>query len=141
MRITSVTKEYIDTIWPTVAQLLLPAEKYNNGRYGIGDIYKGIMANKYQLWLAYEPLHKDAEIYAAVVTQVVNYPTGKRICNILFVGGFQMKLWLKDMNDIIEEWAKKCGCSAIEGTGRKGWIKALQKYGGKINAVLLEREI
>ena len=45
------------------------------------------------------------------------------------VGGTQMKEWEDQLIDTMKRYANELGCSHLEGYGRKGWGRALKKYG------------
>ena len=45
-----------------------------------------------------------------------------------WIGGKRMMEWLPKAMEILKDYAKDCGCSHLEGYGRKAWAKVLKKY-------------
>jgi hypothetical protein len=143
MKVTSVPYEYVNEIWPDVAKMISPSVKYNNGRYHVDDIYKGLMDQNMQLWLAFDYSQKAGngiDVYGSIVTSISQYPR-KKCLTIMFVGGRKISLWLNEIHDMMYKFAKDCNCDSIEGYGRLGWGRLLNKFGGKRYLSLFEKEI
>jgi hypothetical protein len=71
-----------------------------------------------QIWPGYN---------SAIVTEMINHPTGVRTLNIWLAGG--------DLDEImelywrIEEFAERNNCVAIEVKGRRGWAPVMKQLG------------
>jgi hypothetical protein len=118
MEISIVPKEYVEGCWGQIEEYLEGAAKYTYGRYTVGDIKDCITDYDYQLWIAFE----DDKIYGAVVTQFMHYPRCKML-SMQFCGGVELKRWKAPMLETLQRWAKDTGCTAIESTGRSGWVR------------------
>ena len=51
------------------------------------------------------------------------------------IAGKNMDQWLDDLVDMAKAFAKHHNCKYIEGYGRKGWLRALNKHGFKDYAI------
>lgn len=63
------------------------------------------------------------EIDAVVATQVTTYPR-RRVMEVLFGGGSNMRRWIKPLVAAIDQHARDLGCSHVATAGRPGWIRA-----------------
>lgn len=106
-------KSIWDLIEPMVEEAL---EKGEDGKYSVLDVRNFIRAKDMQLWLM---LDDTKEVFGCAITQLISYPNGKRLVYFV-VAGKDISLWF-DNNQLIEDWAKKNGCLAVEFYGRKGW--------------------
>ena len=68
------------------------------------------------------------KIIAAFTTRLIQYPR-RRALALDWVGGTQMKEWEDQLIDTMKRYGNELGCSHLEGYGRKGWGRALKKYG------------
>lgn len=75
------------------------------------------------MWLAM----RGDEILAAIVTQVTVFPR-RRVMEVLFSGGREMKAWLPLAVAAIDQHAIACGCSHVASSGRPGWKRAWGAY-------------
>ena len=73
-------------------------------------------------------LNDDDKVIAAFTTRLIVYPQRKALA-LDWVGGTQMKEWENQLIDTMKRYANKLDCSHLEGYGRKGWGRALKKYG------------
>lgn len=126
VRLCGVHYSVIHEVWEEVYPMLIKTLEYADNKYDIETIYKNLVEREMQLWLVFQ---SDNILIAYMITQIVQYPTHKRLSN-LFVGGSRIFKWLKFLEDI-KNWAKSQGCTAIEGYGRPGWERILEKYGYK----------
>lgn len=87
----------------------------------VESVLTNIQKGNSQLWLV-----TDKDVVGIVVTNLVTYPTTKRLL-IHLCGGDGVKDWVHVINEI-EEWSKSKGLDGIEIQGRKGWLKLLPDY-------------
>lgn len=137
MNVSLVPPEYINDVWDTVKVFLKPAVEVTNGRFMLYDVYSFSQMGRYQLWIAFDD---DKQIMGCEVTTVTDYPS-KRVLTSLFTGGNDIRSWRNQMIDVITKFAKDQDCEAIEGHGRKGWIKLLEPYGVKRGLTMFEKDI
>ena len=123
---TAVPREAVDIVWGDVSGLLYKAIETSGGKYHIDDIYRNITEGYYNLWLIVD--NKDGEkVIAALTTRIIRYPNRKAMA-MDWIGGKRMMEWLPKAMEILKDYAKDCGCSHLEGYGRKAWAKVLKKY-------------
>ena len=89
------------------------------------DILTGVYEGMYALWVV---MNEDDKIIAAFTTRLIQYPR-RRALALDWVGGTQMKEWEDQLIDTMKRYGNELGCSHLEGYGRKGWGRALKKYG------------
>ena len=136
---TAVPREAIDIVWGDVSSLLNKAILTSGGKYHIDDIYENLTKGYYNLWLIVDD--KDGEkVIAALTTRIIWYPNRKAMA-MDWVGGKRMMEWLPKAMEILTDYAKDCGCSHLEGYGRKAWSKVLKKYNWKPEYIAYRMEI
>lgn len=78
-----------------------------------------------QLWITgYRGGGEPPTIEAAVVTCISTYPTGRKVMDIVLVGGAGAKDWMA-FEDKLSEWAALQGCAEVQVIGRRGWERHL----------------
>lgn len=63
------------------------------------------------------------EPQGVALAELEKYPKAI-VCNVPWIGGSRMSQWLPQLQETIEEWAKKSGATYLAGAGRRGWVKA-----------------
>ena len=96
------------------------------------DILCQAMAGRLGVWI----VERGSVILATVVTEVRVYPR-KRILEVPFIGGRGLALWHKPLLATLDDYALKCGCSALLGFDRKGW----SKFGFEPIGVVMQRNL
>jgi effector-binding domain-containing protein len=137
VNVSLVPGDHIDAVWDSVKDFLTPAVKVTNGRYMLYDVYAAIKAERMQLWIAF---NDEREVLGCEVTSITDYPS-RRVLTSVFTGGRKINLWKNEMMGILVQWAEDNQCTAIEGYGRKGWIRMLDAYGVKQSLILFEKDI
>ena len=103
--------------------MLAKAAVHSEGELEPEDFLEPLSTGEMQLWVAYED---DDNINAAMVTQFIQYPQ-KKILRIISLAGEDFEE-IKSFQGMIEGFAVKYGCTAIELWGRKGWKKLLPDW-------------
>ena len=109
-------------VWEDVAPMLAQASAHSEGELDSDDFLNSLAEGDMQLWVAYE----EQDINAAMVTQFIQYPQ-KKILRIISLAGEDFEK-IRDFQDMLEAFAVKWGCAAIEMWGRKGWKKLLPDW-------------
>ena len=122
MKAQIVQPEDIAYIWEEVSPLIEMARKHSEGELETDDFLEPLTHGDMQLWIATE----DNNMHSAMVTQIVPYPQ-KQILRVILIAGSDFKR-LYEFNDMIESFAIRTGCSAMELWGRKGWKKMLPDW-------------
>ena len=125
MRISLVPERAIGHVWKDVEGILDKAVDTIKDKSKVIDILKGVFDGIYVLWVV---LDDDDRIVAAFTSRLVAYPRRKALA-VDWVGGTQMKEWEDQWVETMKRYANELDCSHIEGYGRKGWGRALKKYG------------
>ena len=103
--------------------MLAKAAVHSDGELEPEDFIEPLSTGEMQLWVAYED---NDNIHAAMVTQFIQYPQ-KKILRIISLAGQDFKE-IKNFQSMIEGFAIRYGCTAIEMWGRKGWKKLLPDW-------------
>ena len=125
MRVSLVPKEAVGHVWKDVEKVLEKSVATIKDKSGTIDILDGIYDNTYVLWVV---LDEQDDVIAAFTTRLIVYPQRKALA-LDWVGGTRMKEWEDQLIDTMRRYANELDCSHLEGYGRKGWGRALQKYG------------
>ena len=133
MKAQIVQPEDIAYIWEEVSPLIEIARKHSEGELETDDFLEPLTHGDMQLWIATE----DNNMHSAMVTQIVPYPQ-KQILRVILIAGSDFKR-LYEFNDMIESFAIKTGCSAMELWGRKGWKKMLPDW--ESNYIVYTKEL
>ena len=126
---TAVPRAATDIVWGDVSGMLNKAIQTSAGKYHIDDIYRHINEGFYNLWLIIDD-KEDEKVIAAITTRIIEYPNRKAMA-MDWIGGKRMMEWLPIAMERLSSFAKDCGCSHLEGYGRKAWSKVLKKYNWK----------
>jgi len=125
VRVSLVPKEAVGHVWKDVEKVLEKSVATIKDKSGTIDILDGIYDNTYVLWVV---LDEQDDVIAAFTTRLIVYPQRKALA-LDWVGGTRMKEWEDQLIDTMRRYANELDCSHLEGYGRKGWGRALQKYG------------
>lgn len=115
-----VTSKEILGIWDKIAPMLQKAIDKTQHDFDIEDILKFLLSSDMQLWIWVE----NAQIIACCVSQIINYPR-RKVCQLPYIAGSGLKRFIESEN-IIMQWARKQGCSQLEGFDRGGWVRVLK---------------
>ena len=125
VKVVLVTEDDIDFIWEECEPLIDSALKHSEGELTSSDVYEQLMNNSMQLWIAME----HGETIAAMITQVISYPR-KRVLRVITLGGKDgsgLDRWYIFL-DMVEGFALKTGCTALEAWTRKGMVRKLKDW-------------
>jgi hypothetical protein len=136
---TAVPREAVDIVWGDVSSMLNKAIETSGGKYHIDDIYQHLTEGYYNLWLIIDE-GKEEKVIAAITTRIIQYPSKKAMA-MDWIGGTRMMEWLPIAMDRLISFAKDCGCSHLEGYGRKAWSKVLKKYNWEPEYIAYRMEI
>ena len=117
-----VQPEDVAYIWEEVAPLLEKVKEHTEGEFETDDYLEPLTNGNMHLWIATE----YSDVKAAMVTQFAIYPQ-KNILRIVSMAGDDFEE-IRGFQDMIEAFAVRMGCSALEMWGRKGWKKLLPDW-------------
>ena len=117
--------EAVKHVWKDVEEILKKSVSTVKDKANMIDVLKGVFDDVYVLWVV---LDEEDNIIAAFTTRLLVYPQRKGLA-LDWVGGTRMKEWEDQLINTMRKYANELGCSHLEGYGRKGWGRALKKYG------------
>lgn len=129
MKASGVLREDIPVVWPVVEEYIQSALAWSPGTYTPESIFECLLDGTMQLWMSET---------AATVTEVVNYPAGRRLR--IFLAGGTLE-GLMPFLEWVYEWGKEAqGCDRAEVYGRPGWQRILPPD-WKTMRVVMEKEL
>lgn len=131
-----VDPKRVHEIWP-LAEPLLGRAIARTGLSAFCDIEREILCGNALLWLAVEGEGTQFAVLAAASTSLQQTDAGK-VCVITACAGKDMPRWL-GLIAHIEKFARNEGCTCVRIYGRKGWLRALDRY--EQRHVILEKEL
>ena len=134
---TPVPKAFVKPVWDEVVQVLERSVDTARGKYSMQDLYDGIMADVYVLWVVLD----DNKIIAAVTSRIVNYSDTQRGMAMDWLGGTRMMEWLPMVQRAMTKYAKDNGCTHLEAFGRKAWGRVLARYGWQPEYIAYRMEL
>jgi hypothetical protein len=134
---TPVPKAFVGAIWDEVVRVLGRSVATSRGKYSMEDLYKGIMAHDYVLWVVLD----DDKIVAAITSRVVRYSDTQQGMALDWIGGKRMTEWLPMVQRVMSKYARDNGCTHLEGFGRKAWGRVLANYGWKPEYIAYRMEL
>lgn len=140
MKVTAVPTEHVAGIWPEIEPLLAKGIQRSGGRYTPDSVLRSLKAGEAQLWVAYRMNGVGPRYYGVGTTRIEDYPS-RRMLNITFVGGVEMKEWKYELIAMWADFALRSNCSGMEATGREGWVRELRNDGWEQKYVVLERDL
>lgn len=104
--------------------LLMPSIKAYSRNVDVKDITDDLMEGRSLLWHVYI----EDTLAAAFTTSVMHHPRRKTLF-IEFMGGVDMKIWMKAALSVLEHVCRAMGLSAIEADGRIGFSRFAKENG------------
>ena len=123
MKTHLISAEDVPYIWDDVAPMLHRVKEHSEGELEIDDFLDHLTMGGMQLWIATE----DKEIIMSAVTQIISYPQ-KKILRVIALAGENFREVHDNCINMVEAFAIKNQCSALELWGRKGWKKMLPDW-------------
>ena len=123
-KVSLIMSDQLMIIWKDVEKYLRKSCKRSKGRVTTQDIFSECLNNQSSLWIIFDT--GNMNIVGCAITQISDYPSGKRMLNLDHVAGNKMGDWIDRGLEVMEKWAKDNKCSGIEGVGREGfwnWVK------------------
>ena len=122
MKARIIQPEDVAYVWEEVAPLLDTVKEHTEGELETDDFLEPLTHGDMQLWIATE----GSTVHGVMVTQLIPYPQ-KKILRIISLAGDNFEE-LRDFQEMIEAFAVKTGCTALEMWGRKGGKKLLPDW-------------
>ena len=128
----TVASEEIGQIWEMASAFVGPALDLTR-KLDLEDALALCMEGDAQLWIIWSDDFNNVDLsvgryLGAAVTELQVHRNGYKILTFLGFGGNFIMEWVHDYVTIVEDFARKEGCHAVEMKGRKGWGKVFQDY-------------
>jgi hypothetical protein len=134
LRADVVNPNDLPKLWQELQPLIEEACRWSNGQFNALSVVNGVLDGALRLVVFFE---KD-KVQSAMVLTISEFPTQRRILEVLLASGTAMREWMKLEGELMT-YAKANGCHAVRMIGREGLQKALTTW--KRTAIVLEREI
>lgn len=120
---SGVPDDMLYALWPQLWPLLKPAYERSKEKT---DLLAGILSKELQLWAIFDKQNPVAGICTKLLR---DRTSGDLQLRVWLVGGSRLKDWLPDFLSKAMPWARAEGCSAITGSGRRGWKRVAARLG------------
>ena len=129
-----IEKDRLDSYWQLVNQWIDKA--IDHDELSIHDVRNNIENGKMGLLVA----SKNGEVLAGCIVEFIKYSKCSAL-RVVALGGERMNMWLDQLLDFLDRWAKDNDMFRIEQAGRKGWLKILTKYGYNQRYVVMTKDL
>lgn len=134
---TVITSAISPVLIPTVRAEVLhhwrDVPRLTNGRYHAEDFIEECEEGRSVLFAAVK--QDDLKVLGAACVSVIAYPR-RQILMVKYVGGTEMRQWIKPLGDMVFQFSYETKCSGVEGYGRLGWLKVFPEM--KTTALFME---
>lgn len=135
-KVTMISLDVLDVIWPQVVPILEKAEKWFVEYYTIEDVLECCRCGDLQLWVAVDEKRK---IFAVGCTSIVEFPRC-RVLRCALLAGRGVKEVLACLREI-EDWAAMLGCTRSEIVGRLPFRRLTAPIGYTERGVMMVKTI
>ncbi|MGI0034348.1 MAG: hypothetical protein ACRD98_00575 [Nitrososphaera sp.] len=137
--IIHVSPFVVPTIWDRIEHYIIDSvNEAPPGYYSLPDVREACMPPTpvYQMHV----ILVGGKIAGCLLSDIV--PThGVRLYRLCFLGGSDMESWVDALRDYVMHAAKQHACRYVEVVGRRGWSRALKKFGIDYQLSLLVKKV
>lgn len=116
--ILRVPKEHVNALWPTVQNWIEGSLAVSPPFYSADSIRQMAENGDYVMWL----ISLQGDLVGVAMSELVQYPVAL-VCNVPWIGGKRMPLWIAEFQRMVEQWGRDAGATHLTGGGRKGWAR------------------
>lgn len=135
--VSAVPREHVLRIEDQLRPLIKRLGSHLGNRFDEDTLIDALASGKMDLWIAFDD---EGVIVAFGATAIHEYPL-RKVFSAIFASGTKLGEWSDNMMFMWMQYAKDCGCSSIEVTGRPGWTRFLKRYGFDFLCTTVEREL
>lgn len=117
-----LTPEEVFKYWSKLSSHIDSALEHSGGELQLFDVARDAMNGQAHIWATFS----GDELITVIVTRFLAYQRTKMFQIMTCSGSITDWDGWTEHHQILEDFAKKNGCSAIEIWGRKGWLRRLQ---------------
>ena len=123
--------------WPFVWKMVQSAlDRGGDGLVGAEDILSKLLDRDLQLWV----ISVDGCMVASCCTEMLIWPRGK-VLSAPIIAGERMDEWIAELDRLLCDFGKSNGCTHLQGHGRKGWKKTLNRLGWSDDIVEYQKRL
>ena len=134
--IRGIPAPMVERFWQFAEPYVKRALDHTSGEFAPADLKMLCKDRVIQLWL----ISEGERIIGACTTEIVVYPSRKH-CRVITLAGSKAPEWTGMFDIMLQDWAKKQGCAAIEAFVKKGYVSILANYGYKPKYTTVIKEI
>jgi|TARA_R100000951_G_scaffold103601_1_gene96306 hypothetical protein len=108
--------------WSSISPHIEKALEHSAGEISLLDIARDVLNLSSHIWVTFS----GETLVTVIVTRFLNYERTKMLQVMACTGGIEDWASWTEHHRILEDFAKKHGCSAMSIWGRKGWGRRLQ---------------
>lgn len=116
-----VPLELIDELWPQFKPYLDKVVEVAHGEVLIDEVYKRLQSGEEVIVGVFD----GATVVGCCVLGISVFETGKKVLQMPYCGGQNMKDWIAEGFELVKQIAKGQDCTHIRGCGRAGWDRVL----------------
>lgn len=111
----------IDTFWPHVEDYLKKVVDISHGEVTLDGMYSRLCEGSEVIIVAV----REGIIIGCCIIGITEFETGKRVMQMPYCGGIDMKDWINEGFAMVKQIAFDQNCTHIRGCGRTGWDRVL----------------
>ncbi len=130
-RVIQLSPTTVMQFWKVIELAIGKALKKSEDEADTYHYLNKLSNNEYQCWVVLTP---EEEVVNVSITRINTYPNHKSL-HLLTTTSVGSGTWkeYKEAHHAIEKYAREQGCKRIEGYGREGWSRVLDKLVGSQN--------
>ena len=123
-----------DEMLPFVEQAL-----EHSGTHTPDDVLQAISEREMQAYVVVDDI--TDKVIGAIVTEILNYPNGRRVLNMVVLAGERFDEWHTLGDQMMRAWAKSIETPIIQLIGRRGWTRKLASDGWREQSVVMTLDL
>lgn len=111
----------IDEFWPHVENYLKKVVDISHGEVTLDGMYSRLCEGAEVIIVVV----REGIIIGCCIIGITEFETGKRVMQMPYCGGMDMKDWINEGFAMVKQIASDQNCTHIRGCGRTGWDRVL----------------
>jgi|TARA_R110001592_G_scaffold213131_1_gene465827 hypothetical protein len=141
VQIIPVLPQEIDKFWGLVEFLIAEALKYGGSYADLKDIKEELIKDNMQLFIMFgQDDDGETKVFGCCTTRIFDNPNFKELQGCICTGK-KYKMWVDQLVQTLENFAKINKCKRLNMLGRPGWKEFVKKHGWKVKHYQYQKEI
>ena len=119
-----VPPKSVAKLWGKLEPFVGRALAFAQGEFLSEDIGNSLKNGNMQAWMVCE----DKHVLGLFITEVIEYPRFTSL-RVVTTTGTRFDSWSGVLDACLTKFAAEQGCSRIEATGRRGWVRKMADFG------------